>query len=123
LECGRRPRSDAGEANPNARRLEHAFCRYEVDQAFGDAGFAGYKVAPNVTKHASVAPGVYSYFRDHRCYVDAAVVAPDTAVFVNAFTKKLRAHEGILATIVRTGPPASWRYWLPAVVARWFGLA
>ena len=28
LECGRRPRSDAGDANPNARRL---FCRYTQD--------------------------------------------------------------------------------------------
>jgi len=98
--------------------------------AVPDAGGAapkGYSLAQKMVGKAcgvdGVAPGVYSYFRDFRCYVDAAIVAPDTAAFVNAFMKKLRAHDGILATIKRTGPPASWRAWLPAFVARWLGLA
>ena len=62
-------------------------------------GYTGYRVDRAVKKHECWAAGVYSYFRDYPCLVQAAIVAPDTAevTFMNAFTKKLRGHEGILS--------------------------
>mmetsp|Transcript_24013 Transcript_24013/g.72021 ORF Transcript_24013/g.72021 Transcript_24013/m.72021 type:complete len:635 (+) Transcript_24013:239-2143(+) len=77
---------------------------YDVDQAFGDAGWAGYRVGPAVQEHLVVAPGIYSFFRDHVCLVPAAIVAPPSATFMNAFTKHLRGHQGIL-DVIRLNPP------------------
>ena len=76
---------------------------------FGDRGFAGYRVDRAVKTHECWAPGVYSYFRDYPCLVQAAIVAPDTAevTFMNAFIKKLRGHEGILS--VERYETAAWR--------------
>ena len=76
--------------------------RYDVNQTmFGDKGYTGYRLAAGVGTHACVAPGIYSYFRDYPCLVPAGIVAPASAEFVNAFTKKLRAHDGILSVIER----------------------
>ena len=83
---------------------------YDVNQTmFGDKGYAGYRVDLAVKKHECWAPGVYSYFRDYPCLVQAAIVAPDTAevTFMNAFKKKLRGHEGILS--VERYDVAAWR--------------
>ena len=83
---------------------------YDVNQTmFGDKGYAGYRVDRAVKKHECVAPGIYSYFRDYACLVQAAIVAPDTAgvTFTNAFTKKLRGHEGIASVEQREA--AAWR--------------
>ena len=83
---------------------------YDVNQTmFGDRGFAGYRVDRAVKKHECVAPGIYSFFRDYECLVQAAIVAPDTAevTFMNAFMKKLRGHEGILS--VERYEAAAWR--------------
>jgi hypothetical protein len=83
---------------------------YDVNQTmFGDKGYAGYRVDLAVKKHECWAPGVYSYFRDYPCLVQAAIVAPDTAevTFMNAFKKKLRGHEGILS--VERYEAAAWR--------------
>ena len=73
---------------------------YDVNQTmFGDKGYAGYRVDGAVKKHKGEALGIYSYFRDYPCLVPAAIVAPDTdeVLFANAFTKKLRGHDGILS--------------------------
>ena len=73
---------------------------YDVNQTmFGDKGYAGYRVAAAVKKHKGEAIGIYSYFRDYECLVPAAIVAPytDEVLFANAFTKKLRGHDGILS--------------------------
>ena len=83
---------------------------YDVNQTmFGDKGYAGYRVDAAVKKHKGEALGIYSYFRDYPCLVQAAIVAPDTAevTFANAFTKKLRGHEGILS--VERYETAAWR--------------
>ena len=83
---------------------------YDVNQTmFGDRGFAGYRVDAAVKAHECVAPGIYSFFRDYECLVPAAIVAPDTdeVTFMNAFTKKLRGHEGILS--VERYEAAAWR--------------
>ena len=83
---------------------------YDVNQTmFGDQGYAGYRVDTAVKKHECWAPGIYSYFRDYPCLVQAAIVAPDTdeVTFMNAFTKKLRGHDGILA--VERYDTAAWR--------------
>ena len=47
--------------------------------------------------HESVGAGIYSFFRDSQCLVPAAVAAPPTANFTNAFTKHLNGHPGILS--------------------------
>jgi hypothetical protein len=83
---------------------------YDVNQTmFGDRGFAGYRVDAAVKKHEGLGLGIYSYFRDYPCLVQAAIVAPDTAevTFMNAFTKKLRGHDGILS--VERYETTAWR--------------
>ena len=50
---------------------------YDVTQAdYGDAGFAGYRVAPNVTRHTAAGVGVYHFFRDYNVTVATGVVVP-----------------------------------------------
>lgn len=50
---------------------------YDVTQAnYGDKGYAGYKVASNVTHHTAWGTGVYSFFRDNDVTVASAIVAP-----------------------------------------------
>ncbi|KAH8073936.1 hypothetical protein JL721_2488 [Aureococcus anophagefferens] len=66
---------------------------YDVDQAFADAGHVGYRVT--AAAHESVGAGIYSFFRDSQCLVPAAVAAPPSANFTNAFTKHLNGHPGI----------------------------
>ena len=88
---------------------------YDVNQTmFGDRGFAGYRVDAATKTHECVAPGIYSYFRDYPCLVQAAIVAPDTdeVTFMNAFTKKLRGHEGIQS--VERYDTAAWRAAAPS---------
>mmetsp|Transcript_10211 Transcript_10211/g.27114 ORF Transcript_10211/g.27114 Transcript_10211/m.27114 type:complete len:596 (+) Transcript_10211:167-1954(+) len=81
---------------------------YDVNQTmFGDQGYTGYRVDAAVKKHKGEALGIYSFFRDYPCLVQAAIVAPDTATFMNAFTKKLRGHDGILS--VERYETAAWR--------------
>ena len=50
---------------------------YDVTQAnYGDKGFAGYRVAANVTRHTAAGVGIYHFFRDHNVTVAAGVVVP-----------------------------------------------
>ena len=49
---------------------------YDVTQAYGDAGYAGYAVAPGVAEHDAHGVGVYHYFRDHAVTVTSGIRAP-----------------------------------------------
>jgi hypothetical protein len=50
---------------------------YDVtQQEFGDAGYAGYRVGPNVQRHIAKGVGVYHFFRDHKVTVKSGIVAP-----------------------------------------------
>ena len=53
---------------------------YDVTQDYGEAGYAGYRVADNVTAHAGFGVGVYHYFRDAAVTVAAGIVAPEALV-------------------------------------------
>jgi hypothetical protein len=55
---------------------------YDVTQAYGDAGYAGYKIGDSVTSHNAWGTGVYSFFRDNNVTVNSAIRAP--------------AHKGVL---------------------------
>jgi len=45
-------------------------------EEYGVPGYAGYKVADNVSSHNAWGVGVYSYFRDYEVVVSSAIVAP-----------------------------------------------
>eukprot|EP00035_Acanthoeca_spectabilis_P037120 m.43599 g.43599 ORF g.43599 m.43599 type:complete len:593 (+) comp8450_c0_seq1:23-1801(+) len=71
---------------------------YDVTQAeFGDPGYCGYRVAPNVTTHSGFGVGVYSFFRDHDVTVASAIVGPQAVAksFVAPLTVFLNGNGGI----------------------------
>ncbi|CAK0900709.1 unnamed protein product, partial [Prorocentrum cordatum] len=49
---------------------------YDVAEAYGEMGYAGYRVSNNVTEHRAFGAGVYHYFRDFPVTVHAGIVAP-----------------------------------------------
>jgi len=49
---------------------------YDVDNSYGERGYASYKVNQNVKSHESWGAGVYSYFRDNQVSVNSAILAP-----------------------------------------------
>jgi hypothetical protein len=49
---------------------------YDVNQSYGDAGYAGYSVAQNVKEHKGYGIGVYHYFRDHTVVVKSGIKCP-----------------------------------------------
>lgn len=65
---------------------------YDATQAnYGDKGFVGYRVSPNVTNHEGYGIGIYSFFRDHPVVVENGIVAPSkTGVkFINSLAVHL----------------------------------
>jgi hypothetical protein len=71
---------------------------YGVTQAeFGDPGYAGYRVAKNVTQHQGWGVGVYSFFRDHNVTAKSGIVCPPALEksFVNPLSVFLNGHGGI----------------------------
>ena len=61
---------------------------YDVTHAqFGAPGYAGYRVADNVSAHHGYGVGVYHFFRDDAVKVPMAIVAPQAAAtFVSPLT-------------------------------------
>lgn len=49
---------------------------YDVTQAYGDAGYVGYRVHDNVIAHKAFGVGVYHYFRDHPVHVQSGIAVP-----------------------------------------------
>ena len=49
---------------------------YDVNASYGEAGFVGYRVLPNVTEHDAFGVGVYHYFRDFHVHPPTAIAAP-----------------------------------------------
>jgi len=50
---------------------------YDVTQAYGDAGYVGYRVNNTVEAHTAVGTGVYHFFRDYAVTVQRGIAAPD----------------------------------------------
>eukprot|EP00928_Gymnodinium_smaydae_P031210 TRINITY_DN22978_c0_g4_i1.p1 TRINITY_DN22978_c0_g4~~TRINITY_DN22978_c0_g4_i1.p1 ORF type:complete len:461 (-),score=79.46 TRINITY_DN22978_c0_g4_i1:318-1700(-) len=83
---------------------------YDVDQAsFGDKGFVGYLVVPNVTSHKAFGAGVYSFFRDHSVIVSCGIRAPKAleSYFENPYIVKLNGNFAIQHILNNLGPAAS----------------
>ena len=61
---------------------------YDVDQDYGDAGFAGYRVAESIQNHTGYGIGVYSFYRDHDVVTPSGIVTPsgDGISFTNSFS-------------------------------------
>ena len=53
---------------------------YDVDQAYGDSGYAGYRVGEGVASHDAWGVGVYHFFRDNEVTVPSGIVVPDGLV-------------------------------------------
>uniref|UniRef100_A0A7S4SCA5 Pectate lyase superfamily protein domain-containing protein n=1 Tax=Alexandrium monilatum TaxID=311494 RepID=A0A7S4SCA5_9DINO len=49
---------------------------YDVTQAFGDAGYVGYRVGDSVRDHEAYGVGVYHFFRDHAVTVKRGISVP-----------------------------------------------
>jgi len=49
---------------------------YDVTQAYGDAGYAAYRVADSVRTHHAWGVGVYHYFRDYPVVVRSGIAVP-----------------------------------------------
>jgi hypothetical protein len=83
---------------------------YGVTQAeFGDPGYCGYRVAPNVTQHETWGVGVYCYFRDHVVTVESAIIVPAALEknFHNPLTVMLNGYGQITHIINELGTPAN----------------
>jgi hypothetical protein len=50
---------------------------YDVDQDYGDNGYASYLVGDEVTSHKAFGVGAYAFFRDHPVIVESAIRVPD----------------------------------------------
>merc|ERR1711865_164613 len=92
---------------------------YVATQAqFGDPGYAGYRVAPNVKSHSGYGIGVYCFFKEHTVTVKSGIVCP-TALeksFVHPMSVFLNGKGGIEHVIndkgaASTGPDSSWHYY------------
>jgi hypothetical protein len=70
---------------------------YDVTQEYGDAGYAAYKVAANVTKHAGYGVGVYHFFRDHPVTVQTGISVPPA--LEGSFTAPLGVYLNGLGTM------------------------
>jgi hypothetical protein len=82
---------------------------YNVEQAeFGDKGYAGYRVAPGVKKHAAWGVGVYCFFESHNVTTTSGIVCPPAleSSFTNSLTVKLNGNGGIKHVINDKGGPA-----------------
>ena len=53
---------------------------YDVDQKYGDSGYAGYRVGDGVASHDAWGVGVYHFFRDNEVTVPSGIVVPDALV-------------------------------------------
>ena len=53
---------------------------YDVDQKYGDSGYAGYRVGEGVASHDAWGVGVYHFFRDNEVTVPSGIVVPDGLV-------------------------------------------
>jgi len=60
---------------------------YDVTQAYGDAGYASYRVNNTVETHHAYGVGVYHYFRDYPVQVDTGIRVPPW--LVNSFQSPL----------------------------------
>lgn len=49
---------------------------YDVTQAYGDSGYAAYRVKSTVTTHTAYGTGAYHFFRDYAVVVKSGIVAP-----------------------------------------------
>lgn len=49
---------------------------YDVTQAFGDAGYVGYRVSDRVSSHDARGLGIYHFFRDNHVTVKRGIAAP-----------------------------------------------
>lgn len=68
---------------------------YDVDQTYGDQGFAGYRVNADVQSHTGYGIGVYSFFRDHDVSTPSGIVTPEGKGihFTNSFSVYLWGQE------------------------------
>jgi hypothetical protein len=53
---------------------------YDVTEAYGTDGYAGYRVASSVTSHVAHGVGVYHFFRDYPVTVQSGIRTPDALV-------------------------------------------
>ena len=53
---------------------------YDVDQKYGDSGYAGYRVGDGVASHDAWGVGVYHFFRDNEVTVPSGIVVPEGLV-------------------------------------------
>lgn len=82
---------------------------YGATQAqFGDPGYCGFRVAPDVTKFNGYGIGVYSFFRDHNVTVASGIVAPKSleSSFVAPMTVFLNGYGSINHILNDRGDPA-----------------
>ena len=70
---------------------------YDVDQSYGDADYAGYKVGDNVQTHEAWGTGAYTYFRVHNCTMPSGIKAPQNpgVKFHNSFGRFLSGNGGL----------------------------
>eukprot|EP01079_Euglenida_sp_SAG-EU17-18_P006715 gene6715-162_t len=83
---------------------------YQVtQQEFGDPGYAGYRVTPNVTSHNAWGVGVYCFFNKEAVTVQSAIVVPPALVknFVNPLTVFLNGNGQINHIINDVGAMAN----------------
>lgn len=74
---------------------------YDVDAAYGLAGYAAYHVTDNVTHHEADGIGAYCYFRDHDVEVESGIKLPSgpNIKMTNAFSVFLYGH-GLIKNII-----------------------
>lgn len=82
---------------------------YGVTQAYGDAGYTGYRVNSTVHQHAGWGIGVYSFFRDHTVTVESGIVVPPGLAknFVAPLSVFLNGHGSIEHVINDKGQPST----------------
>ena len=79
---------------------------YDADASFAARGFVGYRVDPDVARHAAAGVGVYSNFRDHDVRAGTAVAHPvaEGVAMRHMFTVKLDNLGGIKSVANGRGP-------------------
>jgi len=82
---------------------------YDVNQAnYGDKGYVGYRVRPNVRAHTAVGLGVYSFMRDYQVHVASAISAP--AALESSFKASLSVYlngQGTIEHVLNDKGPAT----------------
>jgi len=88
---------------------------YDVtQQQFGDPGYAGYVVSPNVQSHTAWGTGVYSFYRDFVVTTPSSIKAPASAQFIHPFSRFLSGNGAITHILndkgnaVNTGNPLAY---------------